>query len=174
MLNIDFFRSLFATFAGVFLAFMLDRLVFRSESIQKKKNDKSKLKIALISIARSLEYDKGHLISLDNTFAADTYKVVLPLDTYTWDAYKADVFLLLKDLSLRNDLIHYFLTSATLKYVSDLNFKIIPNMPSNKEGKENWQMSCDALRKNVEDFNGELIMLREQLILKLKRAISEL
>ena len=174
MQNSDFFMSLFATFAGVFLAFLLDRIVFRSESIRKKKSDKTKLKIALLSIVRSIEYNKKHYVSLSNTFKAKSIKVVLPTDTFTWDAYKGDVFLFLKDLSLRNELIYYFLVADTVKYLSDSFYILYGQKFGNNFNNQEWEKYYGEQREDVARFCTEILSLGDNLTQKLKRTILEL
>jgi len=170
MTECSFILSLTATFAGAFLAFLLDRVAFRSDTIRKRKDDKTKLKIALISIANSIEYNKNHYISLSDTIKVNSIKVVLPTDTFTWDAYKGDVFNLLKDISLRNDLIYYFLVANTIKYLSD-NYYI---MFVQKEQFNDPDNELKELRTNVEMFTAEILSLGDSLFLKLKRKILEL
>lgn len=166
----SFFGNLIATFAGAFLAFLLDRIAFRSDTIRKRKDDKTKLKIALLSIAKSIEYNKNHYISLSDTLKVDSIKVVLPTDTFTWDAYKGDVFNLLKDISLRNDLIYYFLVAATLKYLSDNYYMLF----TQKDRFSTPDKELKELRTNVKMYTFEILSLGDSLFMKLKRKISEL
>jgi hypothetical protein len=172
-MNNEFYQTLFATFVGVFLAFLLDRLAFRSESVRTRKNNKTKLKIALLSIIKSIEYNERHLLSLQETFTAKTTKVVLPINTFTWDAYKDDVFDFLDDISLRNDLIYFFLVAHTLKYLSDSYFILLGQNLNNKIDNPQWRDYIGVLRDNVIGFNNELLLLGERLIPKLKKVISE-
>lgn len=168
-----FISALFASFAGALIAFFLDRLAFRIESDRTRKINKSKLVIALRSILKSIEYNKQNLISLENTFADGSIKVVLPLNTFTWDVYKEDVFSFMSDESLRNELIRFFLVAHTLKYVSDSYFLLFGQKVLINEKSSDFENYISSLRKNVENYSKELLDRCENLIPKLKRLIAE-
>jgi hypothetical protein len=158
--------GLVATFAGVFLAFLIDRLVFGLTNLNKRSREKKILKVALISIKKSLEFNKDNFISLRNTFDAKTIKVILPLDFLIWSAYKNDIYLLLKNISLRNDLIRFYMKSEHLFYLSNTYFVLVPKVLESSDGVNRRELEdyIGTMRVNVKDYTNECLGMVDELI----------
>lgn len=150
----SFLSNFSATLSGVFVAFILDRIVTYFQTLQRDRNDITKLCEILELISKSILHNRKQMDSFLDSLQRNTIKVSFQVDLLVWDSLKNDVNYYIKDISLKYDFSQYFMNMGYLLKLYDVYFDF-------EEKQKN--LAIDA---ELEFYDGMIYVIKYENLLK--------